>query len=311
MTLEPIQNPFRASEDDDRGDVRLALSAAAGDGASLETLVRKHQRWVYALAIRMMLSPADAADVAQEALLRVVTRIGQFEGRSSFRTWAYRIVMNCFLDAKRGRLEGVVTSFGGYGEELAKLPLEELEGPSSPERSLLVEEAKLGCMLGMLLCLDREQRLAFVLGEIFECPSPLAAEILDIAPTAFRKRLERARADLSAFMQDQCGLMNPANPCRCDKKTKGFIAAGWVDPRSLKFTATHVRRVREDSPERSRYLDVAYEERAPWLFREHPMLDGPDVATQLTTLLKDEGFRRALALESETASRPSTPPRSP
>jgi DNA-directed RNA polymerase specialized sigma24 family protein len=227
----------------------------------------------------------------------VITRIGQFEGRSSFRTWAYRIVMNCFLDAKRGRLEGVVTSFHGYGVELDKIPLEDLDGPPSAERTLLVEEAKLGCMLGMLLCLDREQRLAFVLGEIFECPSPLAANILDITPAAFRKRLERARADLSAFMQEKCGLMNPSNPCRCEKKTKGFIAAGWVDPRSLKFTAAHVQRVREDVPQHARSLDAIYEERAPWLFRDHPMLDGPDVATQITTLLKDEAVQHALKLE--------------
>lgn len=245
----------------------------------------------------MMLSPADAADVAQEALLRVITRIGQFEGRSSFRTWTYRIVMNCFLDAKRGRLEGAVTSFHGYGEELDKIPLEDLDEAPSAERTLLVEEAKLGCMLGMLLCLDREQRLAFVLGEIFECPSPLAANILDITAAAFRKRLERARADLSAFMQEKCGLMNPSNPCRCEKKTRGFIAAGWVDPRSLKFTAAHVQRVREDVPQRARTLDVIYEERGPWLFRDHPMLDGPDVAAQITTLLKDEAVQHALKLE--------------
>ncbi len=295
---ESTENPFLASDETDRGDVRLALAAAAGDRNALETLVREHQRWVYAIAVRMMLNPADAADVAQEALLRVVTRIAQFQGRSSFRTWAYRIVMNCFLDARRGRLEGVVTSFKSYGEALGQIPLEDLVDHPSPEDTLLVEEAKLGCMLGMLLCLDREQRLAFVLGEVFECPSPLAAEILDLTPAAFRKRLERARADLSAFMQSQCGLVNPSNPCRCDKKTRGFVAAGWVDPRSLKFTATHVRRVRDHSQERSRALDVLYEERVPQLYREHPMLDGPDVATQLTTLLNDEGLRRALDLES-------------
>jgi RNA polymerase sigma factor (sigma-70 family) len=295
---EPAENPLRAADDADRGDVQLALAAAAGDRAALEALVRRHQRWVYAIAVRMMLSPADAADVAQEALLRVITRIGQFEGRSSFRTWAYRIVMNCFLDAKRGRLEGVLTSLDGYGEELDKIPLEDLEDPPSAERTLLVEEAKLGCMLGMLLCLDREQRLAFVLGEIFECPSPLAADILDITPAAFRKRLERARADLSAFMQDKCGLMNPSNPCRCEKKARGFITAGWVDPRSLKFTAAHVRRVREDVPQRARILDVVYEERASWLFRDHPMLDGPDVAAQITRLLNEETVQQALELES-------------
>jgi RNA polymerase sigma factor (sigma-70 family) len=291
-----MENPFRAAAEEDRGDVQLALAAAAGDRLALEALVRKHQRWIYAIAVRMMLNPADAADVAQEALLRVITRIGQFEGRASFRTWAYRIVANCFLDARRGRLEGVVTGFAGYGHELDRLPLEELEGPASAERALLVEEAKLGCMLGMLLCLDREQRLVFVLGEIFECPSPLAAEILEVTAAAFRKRLERARADLTSFMQDQCGLMNAANPCRCERKTKAFVAAGWVDPRSLKFTSAHVRRVREDAPRRGRALDVVYHERAAWLFREHPMLDGPDVAARLASLLEDEALRRALAL---------------
>jgi RNA polymerase sigma factor (sigma-70 family) len=298
LMTEPTENPFRAADDADRGDMRLALAAAAGDRAALETLVRKHQRWVYAIAVRMMLSPADAADVAQEALLRVITRIGQYEGRSSFRTWAYRIVTNCFMDARRGRLEGVVTRFDRYGEELDNIPLADLEGPPSAERTLLVEEAKLGCMLGMLLCLDREQRLAFVLGEIFECPSPLAAEILDITPVAFRKRLERARTDLSAFMQEKCGLMNPSNPCRCERKTKGFIAAGWVDPQHLKFTAAHVQRVREDTPRHARALDILHDERAGWLFREHPMLDGPDVAAKMTTLLKDEAFQHALKLDA-------------
>lgn len=293
------QNPFRAPNATDRDDTRLALAAAEGDRLALETLLRKHQRWVYAIAVRMMLSPVDAADVAQEALLRVVTRIGQFEGRSSFRTWAYRIVMNCFLDAKRGRLEGVVTGFVGYGEELDKIPFEELGGLPSAERTLLIEEAKLSCMLGMLLCLDREQRVTFVLGEIFECPSFLAAEILDVSPAAFRKRLERARADLSAFMQEKCGLMQPSNPCRCDKKTKGFVAAGWVDPRSLKFTAEHVMRVRADLPQRANVLNVIYEDRVAGLFREHPMLDGPDVATQMNTLLTDQELRRALRLDPQ------------
>jgi len=146
----PTENSFRAEDDTDRGDVRLALAAAAGDRQALEALVRKRQRWVYAIAVRMMLNPADAADVTQEALLRVITRIGQFEGRSSFRTWAYPIVMNCFLDAKRGRLEAIVTGFDGYGEELDKIPFEDLEGQPSAERTLLVEGAVDGARCGRM-----------------------------------------------------------------------------------------------------------------------------------------------------------------
>jgi hypothetical protein len=148
----------------------------------------------------------------------------------------------------------------------------------------LLEEAKVGCMLGMLLCLDRAQRVAFILGEIMECPSTLAADVLQISPAAFRKRLERARTDLSAFMNDQCGLLNPANACRCERKAKGFIEAGWVNPASLKFTAARVRGAQTSALREYRSLDLL-EARAASLFREHPQLDGPDVATELLKLL--------------------------
>ena len=47
---------------------------------------------------------------------------------------------------------------------------------------------------------------------------------------AFRKRLQRAPADLTAFMNDKCGLINEANLCRCEKKTRAFMDAGWLDP---------------------------------------------------------------------------------
>ena len=85
-------------------------------------------------------------------------------------------------------------------------------------------------MLGMLLCLTREQRMAFILGAIFEVPSDIAGEVLGLSPEAFRKRLERARADLTSFMNAKCGLVNPNNPCRCPKKTAALIREGWVDP---------------------------------------------------------------------------------
>lgn len=77
-------------------------------------------------------------------------------------------------------------------------------------------------MSSMLLCLDREQRVALILGGIFNLKSSVAAEILGLAPDTFRKRLQRAKADLFQFMEDKCGLINPDNPCRCQKKNEGL-----------------------------------------------------------------------------------------
>jgi hypothetical protein len=84
---------------------------------------------------------------------------------------------------------------------------------------LLVEEARIGCMTGMLLCLDRRQRLAFILGEDFGLTSEIGGEVMDVSADNFRQLPSRARRDLYQFTNEKCGLVNSANPCRCAKKS--------------------------------------------------------------------------------------------
>ena len=119
---------------------------------------------------------------------------------------------------------------------------------ASPDIKLLVTEAMIACTSGMLLCLDRQQRLAYILGEILRVTDTVAAEVLELTPENFRQRLARARRDLRNFMNDKCGLVNRANPCRCAKKTRGFIQAGHVDPDNLVFARDRLLQVREAVP---------------------------------------------------------------
>ncbi len=288
-------NPLRVEPSEAQADALLCEQAVGGDAQALAELVRRHQRWIYNLSLRLVLSPADAEDLSQEALVRIVTRLAQFQGRASFATWAYRIVVNCFLDGKRRKMEQAVRSFEAYGQELDSLALEPLVLPpwQEPERQVMVEDAKVGCMLGMLLCLSREQRLAYVLGEVFETPSAVAAEILGVSPAAFRKRLERARRDLTGFMNDKCGLLRETNPCRCERKTRAFVAQGWVEPGKPKFTRAHVARLKASAPQSSQVL-CSLEERYAALFRQHPLLEGPDLASAVTGLLANPEVRRSL-----------------
>ena len=233
-----IESPLADKAPIQQQDENLVLRARAGDRKALEDLIERHPAWIYNIALRMLFHPQDAEDATQEILVKVVTRLASFEGRSSFRTWLYRIVVNHLLNVKRGREELKVTTFSAYGDGLDNSP--DLDPPDpkgvSPDENLLVTEAMLACTSGMLLCLDREQRLAYILGAILGVSDTVAAEVLEITPESFRQRLARARRDLRNFMNDKCGLVNPANPCRCAKKTRGFIEAGHhVDPENLLF----------------------------------------------------------------------------
>jgi RNA polymerase sigma factor (sigma-70 family) len=292
-----ITNPFADNASTDLEDRALVARARAGNREALEELVRRHQGWIYNIAVRMLYHPQDAEDATQEILIKALTRLSSFEGRSSFRTWLYRIVVNHVLNMKRGRLEQTSISFRSYGHALDHTPDLDLHDPSSipADVRLLVVEAMISCVSGMLLCLDREQRLTYILGEIFTVTDTVAAELLQISGENFRQRLARARRDLHNFMNDKCGLVNRANPCRCAKKTRGFIQAGHVDPENLLFVHDHMRRVREVVPqtyEAIRTLDDQYAD----VYRQHPFYESPDLVPMLRRLIESPEFRRATDL---------------
>src|SRR5436190_24000914 len=162
-------NPFAEVAEGGPADAELVEQAKNGDRAALEELVLRHQAWIYNIAVRMVFQPHDAEEVTQEVLVKVITRLGTFKGGSSFRTWLYRIAANHVLNMKRRSAESRVTTFADYGAAIDRTPDLDLPDRKSVPVDLpvLVEEAKNGCTMGMLLCLDRKQRLIFTLGGIF------------------------------------------------------------------------------------------------------------------------------------------------
>jgi hypothetical protein len=140
----------------------------------------------------------------------------------------------------------------------------------------------------MLLCLDREQRLVYILGEIFDVSDRVGADVLEISRDNFRQKLARARRDLQHFLSDQCGLVNPANPCRCAKKTQGFIEAGYVRPDRLIFVRDRMTQVREVA-RRAADAVADFNDRLAGLYRDHPFHDSPDFVARLRHLFTDLG----------------------
>lgn len=203
-----------------------ARRALEGDRDALDNLVRGLQGDIYGLALRMLCNREDAEDATQEILVRIVTRLSQFDFRSKLKTWAYRVAVNYILDVKKSPVEQLRLSFGQFAEGLTRGL--EFEAPAETERLLLIEEVKIGCTFGMLQCLDRPHRLAYVLGEIMELTGPEAAMTLEISADLFRKRLQFARSAILSFTRSYCGLVSDTAPCRCNRQLPAATQAGKV-----------------------------------------------------------------------------------
>ena len=284
-----------ASDPDDR---ELVRQAQGGDKDALEQLVTRHQAWIYNIVIRMVYLPEDAQDATQEILVKLITKLSTFAGKSTFRTWLYRIVVNHALNMKRGRADNAGWTFTRYGDSLDATPNMDLPDPRSvpADVQLLVDEARIGCTSGMLLCLDREQRLTYILGEILGVTDVVGAELLEISRENFRQKLARARRDLHNFLHDKCGLVNEANPCRCAKKTMGFMSAGFLDPQKLLFAKAHVTRVRDVAEKKCEDLD-ALDEAYAELHRAHPFHEPADFVASLRVLINRTDFKSTVELD--------------
>jgi len=197
----------------------LAAAAVAGDRVALARVCERLQTPLFRLALRMLVDAADAEDATQEILVKVVTHLGEFQGRSGLLTWAHAIAARHLLRLRRGRREAVAPTAEGLAEALDRgMQVPAKDALSEGEARLLEREVRLSCTYGMLLVLSREERLAIVLAEVLGFDGPTAAVICDVSPDVFRQRLARGRASLRPLLEQRCGLVDAANPCRCSQQ---------------------------------------------------------------------------------------------
>jgi RNA polymerase sigma factor (sigma-70 family) len=260
--------------------------AQNGDREALEQVIRAIQDRIYGLALRMLWHPEDAKDATEEILIRVITHLGTFRGESSFVTWLYRVAANALLTIRKGRAEEARLTFQAFEQDLDE-GISDARLAVSPglDEALLLEEVKIGCTQAMLLCLDRPHRLAYILGEILELEGSEAAEVMEISPQAFRKRLSRARAEIVSFMQRKCGLVNPQSGCRCRRRVNRAIQLGRVDPRHLLF-ASNAQKARDFPQVLSTIRQLEEGQRAVALYRSHPNVTVPkDFVTMIKSVI--------------------------
>jgi RNA polymerase sigma factor (sigma-70 family) len=286
--LEAPQSPFAENSPCDP-DEKLVIDAKTGDRDQLERLITRHLPWLFNLSLRMLHRRADAEDATQEILLKTIKALPNFRSEAKFRTWLYRIAVNHLLNVKKPKWAATdaICSFNLASAGLRKVP--DLD-PPDPRTvpvpiEILVEETKNNCMIGTLLCLDGRQRLVFILGEIFGVSDEVGAEIVEVTPDNFRQILSRARSDLYEYLRDNCSLVNAENECKCVRKTRAFIQAGFVDPAKPEFTQAHARKVREVATQRAPEIFEAYMEVGASVYRDHPFYEPAEQAAILRRVL--------------------------
>ncbi len=270
--------------------------ACEGDKEALEMVVSALQDRIYNLALRMLWHPADAEDATQEILIKVCTHLHQFRQESAFLTWVYQIARNYLFTTRKRRSETTPLSFAFIGDVL--------EGDGAPagstlvdheevDQDLLVKELQLRCTLGMLLCLDREHRLAYILSVIFEVNSAQGAAILAISETAFRKRVSRARERLRGFMEPACRLAGRTEECNCVQQ---LARGSSLEKRRLAtLFAEHplgVSVLEPDEGLREQARELERLERVAAIFRSHPSFATSEpLVLAIKRLLTDETWR--------------------
>ncbi|HEU4532472.1 MAG TPA: sigma factor-like helix-turn-helix DNA-binding protein, partial [Polyangiaceae bacterium] len=159
------------------------------------------------------------------------------------------------------------------GSEAAESPAE------GPEAKLLEQEVKVSCTLGLLLCLDRPHRLAFIVGDVLGLPGDEAAEVSGVPAATFRKRLSRARERLRGFLAEGCGIVNAEAPCRCSRQVGPALAAGKIAPDRLLF-ARHPRRPLDARALLSKARELEDLHASVQLYRSLPDFEAPASVAQ-------------------------------
>ncbi len=199
--------------------------AVSGSLSNVDKIIALIKPGIFNLSVRMLGNREDAADATQEILLKVITHLSTFRSDSAFATWVFRVAKNHLLTALTKTQESPEVSLDGLFESLESgLAFNEgLAQPFGgralqPDEKLEAKQIALGCTQKMLMSLDRNQRLSYILDVVFGLSSDEAAAVLEISSDSHRQRLARARSRLDAFAATKCGLSSTDAKCSCEKQ---------------------------------------------------------------------------------------------
>jgi RNA polymerase sigma-70 factor (ECF subfamily) len=187
-------------------DAVLVRQCWEGDSAAIERLILKYQNRIYNVILKICADPDDAAELTQDTFVKVIENIDNFQGRSSFYTWAFRIAVNltlnyCRRNARIGfsSLDAEQIQSNSRQDRILK---DFLSDDSTPDPAAVAQNREL-CRIAVesLKKLDDAQRAVIVLRDIEGMTYAQIANVLDIELGTVRSRLSRARKKLKQILE--------------------------------------------------------------------------------------------------------------
>ncbi len=181
-------------------DVELVARAREGDVQAFEALVERHRDAVYGLCVRLLRSPADAAEATQDAFLKAFTSLNEFRGEAAFASWLYRIAANFALMRLRKRTtrnEVEEPLEGPQFNERGSL-IESVIDPGPTAEGQLIDEELKKAIEEATDKLPETHRQVFLLRDVEGLSYEAIAELIQESVPAVKSRLHRARLALRA-----------------------------------------------------------------------------------------------------------------
>ncbi len=179
---------------------QLAELHRYGDEQAFEEVYRRHSRMVYNMSWRMSGSPDQAEDLTQEIFLRIHRHLGKFNGRSSLKTWIYRITVN-LCRTRLGRRSLLTQSLSSFFSDDDEREIDPEDPSRGPEASVVAED--LGRHLRVaLLKVKPVFREAVILRDLEELTYEEISEVLGVRLGTVRSRIARGREQLRLLLED-------------------------------------------------------------------------------------------------------------
>jgi RNA polymerase sigma-70 factor (ECF subfamily) len=183
-----------------REDSLLIGRAQKGDKSALDSLVIRYQTRAYQYAFRLTQNPDEAADIVAEAFIRVYNALGHFKGQSSFSTWLYRIVTNCFLDLRKKERHRSTVSLDAPGPGGETDSARQVVDPNPSPHELSEGSDRAERIQTAINRLPEYQRAMIVMYHVEMLAYEEISQALDLPIGTVKSRLNRARLALREIL---------------------------------------------------------------------------------------------------------------